>query len=109
MTDTASHRRQLDEPSVLRALEQLPGWDMAAGKLHRELHFDSFVEAFGFMSSMALVSEAMNHHPEWSNVYGRVAIDLITHDAGGITERDLEWARRASALLGSSTGSRAAG
>ena len=92
-------RRKLAEDELRRALEQLPGWNLQAGKLHRDLRFDGFVEAFGFMSSMALVSEAMNHHPEWSNVYGRVAIDLSTHDAGGITERDLEWAKRADALL----------
>jgi 4a-hydroxytetrahydrobiopterin dehydratase len=96
-------RQRLDEAAVQRALEQLPDWSLEAGKLHRELHFDGFVEAFGFMSSMALVSERMNHHPQWSNVYGRVAIDLTTHDAGGITERDLEWARRANALLGERT------
>jgi 4a-hydroxytetrahydrobiopterin dehydratase len=95
-------RETLDEAAVAHALERLPGWGLVAGKLHRELHFDSFVEAFGFMSSMALVSEAMNHHPEWSNVYARVAIDLTTHDAGGITERDLEWAKRANALLAKS-------
>ena len=92
-------RRKLAEDELRRALEQLPGWSLETGKLHRDLRFDGFVEAFGFMSSMALVSEAMNHHPEWSNVYGRVAIDLSTHDAGGITERDLEWAKRADALL----------
>lgn len=93
-------RRKLDSAEVQRALESLSGWKLEAGKLHCELAFGGFVEAFGFMSSMALVSEAMNHHPEWSNVYGRVVIDLVTHDAGGITERDVAWAARANALLG---------
>jgi 4a-hydroxytetrahydrobiopterin dehydratase len=92
------NRRKLEPTEVEAALPSLPGWKLHAGKLHCELAFKDFVEAFGFMSSMALVSEAMNHHPEWSNVYGRVVIDLVTHDAGGITERDLDWAKRAVAL-----------
>ena len=62
--------------------------------------FDDFVAAFGFMSSAALVAEAMNHHPEWFNVYGRVVVDLTTHDAGGITEKDLALARRMDDLAG---------
>jgi 4a-hydroxytetrahydrobiopterin dehydratase len=90
----------LEAVEVQRALESLAGWKIENGKLHCELAFTSFVEAFGFMSSMALVSEALNHHPEWSNVYGRIVIDLTTHDSGGITERDIAWATRANALLG---------
>ncbi|MBD1845252.1 4a-hydroxytetrahydrobiopterin dehydratase [Cyanobacteria bacterium FACHB-63] len=89
-------------PLSLQALEtelkQLDGWTIQNGKLHREFKFPSFVEAFGFMSSLALVSEALGHHPEWFNVYNRVTIDLTTHDAGGITSKDLEWARRANQL-----------
>lgn len=79
-------------------LKQLDGWTIANGKLHREYKFSSFVEAFGFMSSLALVSEAVGHHPEWFNVYNRVTIDLTTHDAGGITSKDIEWARKANQL-----------
>lgn len=79
-------------------LKQLNGWTLENGKLHREFKFASFIEAFGFMSSLALVSEAMGHHPEWFNVYNRVTIDLTTHDAGGITMKDIEWAKKASAL-----------
>jgi 4a-hydroxytetrahydrobiopterin dehydratase len=93
-------RRKLDESEVLGALEGLPGWKLEKGHLHREFRFDGFVGAFGFMTSMALVSEAMNHHPDWRNVYDRVVIDLSTHDAGGVTALDLEWALRASALVG---------
>lgn len=92
-------RRKLDQAEMDRALSELPGWTLEHGKLHRELRFDGFVGAFGFMTSMALVSEAMNHHPDWRNVYDRVVIDLSTHDAGGITALDCEWARRASALV----------
>lgn len=80
------------------ALSQLSGWSIKDGKLHRQLQFASFVEAFGFMSSVALVAEAAGHHPEWSNVYNRVTIDLVTHDAGGITTKDVELARRVNAL-----------
>ncbi|XGV95857.1 MAG: 4a-hydroxytetrahydrobiopterin dehydratase [Leptolyngbya sp. BL-A-14] len=80
------------------ALSQLKGWSLKDGKLHRQLQFPSFVEAFGFMSSVALVAEAAGHHPEWSNVYNRVTIDLTTHDAGGITTKDVELARKVDAL-----------
>jgi 4a-hydroxytetrahydrobiopterin dehydratase len=90
--------KKLDEAAVREALAALPGWLFADGKLHRELRFPDFVRAFGFMTSVALVAESMNHHPEWSNVYARVTIDLTTHDAGGITELDLELARRISEL-----------
>ena len=92
---------KLDDSAIRDALTGLPGWSIASGKLHRELRFRDFVEAFGFMSSVALVAERMDHHPEWSNVYARVSIDLVTHDAGGITELDLELARRISELAGS--------
>jgi 4a-hydroxytetrahydrobiopterin dehydratase len=90
---------KLEEAEVRRELADLPHWSLRSDKLHREVRFGDFVEAFGFMSSMALVSEALNHHPEWSNVYQRVVIDLSTHDAGGITTLDLEWARRAERLI----------
>jgi 4a-hydroxytetrahydrobiopterin dehydratase len=89
---------KLDDSAIRDALTRLPGWSYANGKLHRELRFRDFVEAFGFLSSVALVAERMNHHPEWTNVYARVSIDLVTHDAGGVTELDLELARRISEL-----------
>ena len=70
-----------------------PAWSLSDGKLHRELTFPSFIEAFGFMTRAALVAQSMDHHPEWSNVYGTVVIDLTTHSAGGITENDLALSR----------------
>jgi len=88
----------LSQPELETELKQLGGWTIKSGKLHREYKFASFVEAFGFMSRMALVSEAMGHHPEWFNVYNRITIDLTTHDAGGITLKDVEWARKANQL-----------
>ncbi len=87
-------RKKLDDAGIERQLAQLPGWAVTNGKLHREYRFADFVAAFGFMSSVALVAEAMNHHPEWFNVYGTVRIDLVTHDAGGITELDFRLASR---------------
>jgi 4a-hydroxytetrahydrobiopterin dehydratase len=80
------------------ALTGLRGWSLKNEKLHREYQFSSFVEAFGFMASAALVAESMNHHPEWFNVYNKVRIDLTTHDAGGISENDVEMAKRLEAL-----------
>ncbi len=73
-------------------LASLDGWALENGKLHRKFVFANFIEAFGFMTSAALVAEKMDHHPEWSNVYNRVAVDLTTHDADGVTELDFELA-----------------
>ena len=80
--------------------QHLPNWTLAGGKLRRELRFGDFVEAFGFMARVALIAEAMGHHPEWSNVWNRVTIELTTHDAGGLTDLDLQLARRIDALAG---------
>ncbi len=92
--------KKLDVTALREALAELEGWSLEAGKLHREYRFPDFVTAFGFMSSIALVAEAMNHHPELQNVYNRVVVDLITHDAGGITKKDLALAKRMDALAG---------
>ena len=73
-------------------LESHPGWNLEQGKLHRVFEFKSFVEAFGFMSQIAILAEKMDHHPEWSNVYNRVEVFLTTHDAEGISELDFELA-----------------
>jgi 4a-hydroxytetrahydrobiopterin dehydratase len=61
-------------------------------KLHRKYRFADFVHAFGFMATAAMVIEALGHHPEWSNAYDRVTVDLTTHDAGGVTAKDIELA-----------------
>ena len=91
---------RLSETEITAALAGLPGWEIRDGKLHREFRFPSFARAFGFMSSAALVAEAMNHHPEWKNVYDRVVVDLTTHDAEGLTSLDLELATRMNELAG---------
>ncbi len=70
-------------------LAQHPDWHLANGRLHREYQFDNFIQAFGFMSRVALIAERMDHHPEWFNAYRRVVVDLTTHDAGAITQLDL--------------------
>ncbi len=89
---------KLSPQDLATQLVQLDGWAIADDKLHKQFKFPSFVEAFGFMSSLALVSEAIGHHPEWFNVYNRVTIELTTHDSGGITLKDIEWARKANEL-----------
>jgi 4a-hydroxytetrahydrobiopterin dehydratase len=98
-------RAKLDAESIARALTKLNAsaaspWGLADGKLRKEFRFKDFVEAFGFMSRVALVAESMDHHPEWSNVYSRVVVDLSTHDAGGITELDFTLASRIEGLIG---------
>lgn len=74
-------------------------WSIDNAKLHKEFLFTNFIEAFGFMTRSAIIAQAMNHHPEWSNVYNRVIIDLTTHEAAGITSLDFELAKKIEALL----------
>lgn len=81
------------------ALASVPHWTIKNGKLHRQFSFANFVDAFGFMTRIALVAERMNHHPEWRNVYRTVTIDLTTHDAGGITHKDIELAIAIDSLV----------
>ncbi|MCS6915618.1 MAG: 4a-hydroxytetrahydrobiopterin dehydratase [Myxococcales bacterium] len=83
-----------EEIAAALASDALRGWTVQNGKLHREYQFGNFIEAFGFMTRVALLAEGANHHPDWSNVYNRVVIDLVTHEAGGITRRDLELAAK---------------
>ncbi len=91
--------KALPPEQIEAALAELPGWALRNGKLHRELRFPNFQRAFAFMAEAALHAEKLDHHPEWSNVYGVVVVDLVTHDAGGITELDLELAKRMSAII----------
>ena len=85
-------RRKLSDKKITSALKKLKGWSLRGGKLHKEFTFGDFIGAFGFMTSAALVAQTLNHHPEWSNVYNRVVIDLSTHSEGGITGLDVELA-----------------
>lgn len=83
----------LSEDALAIALETLDGWTVQNGKLHKEYVFGDFVEAFGFMASAALCAERSGHHPEWFNVYNKVTVDLVTHEAGGVTSFDVELAQ----------------
>ena len=76
-----------------------PNWSVDGEKLRRDFQFRDFVEAFGFMSQVALLAEARNHHPNWSNVYNRVTIELTTHDLGGLSTLDTELAIAIDRLL----------
>ena len=84
---------RLSEKEIEEELKGLPGWSVVNEKLHKEFLFDSFNQAFGFMTRAAMEIEKMNHHPEWFNVYNKIAIELMTHDAGGITKNDVNLAK----------------
>lgn len=88
----------LSAAEIEKQLAVLPGWQLRDGKLYRRLQFGNFVEAFGFMSKVALLAEKADHHPEWFNVYHTVEIYLTTHDAGGISARDFALAAAVNAL-----------
>ena len=90
---------KLSDNEIQAALTGLSGWSLADGKLHFERTFGDFKEAFAFMTRVALAAEQANHHPEWFNVYNRVRIDLTTHDAGGISQRDLGLAQQINAFV----------
>ncbi|MCU1487248.1 MAG: putative pterin-4-alpha-carbinolamine dehydratase [Actinomycetia bacterium] len=82
------------------SIEVPPGWEVVDGKLHRELVFGDFAEAFGFMARVALIAEKLDHHPDWSNSWNRVVLDIVNHAEGGISERCAELARRIDGVLG---------
>jgi 4a-hydroxytetrahydrobiopterin dehydratase len=93
---------KLQREDIEKRLTELKGWTLQDGKLHKEFAFDSFTAAFGFMAQLALVAEKLGHHPDWSNSYNKVTINLTTHSAGGITERDFELAEQADQLAADS-------
>lgn len=84
--------QKLDDATISARLAALPGWSLRDGKLRCVYRFADFSAAFAFMTRSALRAEQLDHHPEWFNVYNRVDITLSTHDAGGLTERDLKLA-----------------
>jgi 4a-hydroxytetrahydrobiopterin dehydratase len=93
---------QLSSPQRAAALATLSGWREAEGRdaITKTFLFRDFAAAFGFMTQAALAAETMNHHPEWTNVYNRVEVLLTTHDAGGLTARDIALARRMDEIAG---------
>ncbi len=84
---------KLTDDQIREELKGLLGWSLENGKLHKEFVFKDFVGAFGFMTKAALHAEKMDHHPEWFNVYNKIRVDLMTHDAGGITTNDVALAK----------------
>jgi len=84
--------KKLTKTEIEKHMEALPGWEAKGDRICRTFRFENFVEAFGWMSRVALVAEKMNHHPEWRNVWATVEVELSTHDAGGVTELDMKLA-----------------
>ncbi|MBI1386978.1 MAG: 4a-hydroxytetrahydrobiopterin dehydratase [bacterium] len=91
--------KKLDEHHIEMKVGELDGWSALNGALRRDVQFKDFVSAFGFMTRVAMEAEKMDHHPNWSNVYNKVSIELSTHDAGGITELDFDLAEKINQLL----------
>lgn len=92
---------KMTQEQIQTGLKELSGWELKDDKLHREIKFKDFVQAFGFMTQVAILAQEMDHHPEWSNVYSRVTIDLTTHEASGISSRDFELARKIDQIVAS--------
>lgn len=90
---------KLSDEEISEHLATLDQWTMVEGKLTREYRFNDFIEAFGFMTRAAMVAEAINHHPEWFNVYNKVIVQLTTHDVGGISNYDFQLAARMEQLV----------
>ncbi|KAF6246264.1 4a-hydroxytetrahydrobiopterin dehydratase [Nitrosopumilus sp. b3] len=89
---------KLSDADIDEELKNLEGWSVMNQKLHKEFQFESFNQAFGFMTRAAMEIEKMNHHPEWFNVYNRITVELTTHDAGGITKNDVNLAKILNSL-----------
>ncbi|MCZ6806798.1 MAG: 4a-hydroxytetrahydrobiopterin dehydratase [Deltaproteobacteria bacterium] len=90
--------QKLTEAEIAEHMKTLPGWELGEDRILRKFRFKNFVEAFGWMTSVALVAEGMNHHPEWRNVWATVEVELTTHDAGGLTESDMKLASKMNEL-----------
>ena len=94
-------RRKLTEDEVENALQELPGWEVKDGKLHKTFKFTSFAQAIGWMVAVAIYADKADHHPEWSNIYNKVQVDLSTHDLGdAISKLDVELAHRMDIAAG---------
>ncbi len=87
----------LDDAEVAARMAELSRWELVDGRLHRELRFADFAEAFAFMTRVALAAEKLDHHPDWSNSWNRVVIDIVSHAAGGLTPLCFELAHRVDA------------
>jgi len=92
--------KKLSEAEVNESLHHAKGWTLSNGKLHRVFECKDFVTAFGNMTRVALIAEAMNHHPEWFNVWNKVVIDLNTHSVKGISNLDFDLAAKINEIFG---------
>ena len=90
---------KLSPEAIEKELKNLAGWSVHNGKLHKEFQFDDFNQAFGFMTRAAMHIEKMNHHPEWFNVYNKLTVEFMTHDAGGITQNDINLAKILNSIV----------
>lgn len=90
--------KKYSEAESRNAIKNLDGWEMDNHRIRKTFILSNFVEAFGFMASVAILAERADHHPEWSNVYKTVSIELTTHEAGGLTEKDFSLASEIDAL-----------
>jgi 4a-hydroxytetrahydrobiopterin dehydratase len=91
---------KLSEQQISAELAKLNGWSVVKGNLHRVFEFKDFSEAFAFMTRVALAAEKMDHHPDWSNVWNKVTVDLSTHSAGGLTKNDFDLAGKIQQIHG---------
>jgi 4a-hydroxytetrahydrobiopterin dehydratase len=91
---------KLTQHQISADLRNLDGWSVVDGNLHRVFEFKDFSQAFGFMSRVALAAEKMDHHPDWSNVWNKVTVDLSTHSAGGLTRNDFDLAAKIQEIYG---------
>ncbi len=92
--------KKLTEEQINERLEEMEGWEYADGAIHTAFELENFKEAFTVMTRIAFEAERLNHHPEWTNVYNKLEITLSTHDAGGVTDNDFEFASVIDELIG---------
>jgi|KBSMisStandDraft_5_1062788.scaffolds.fasta_scaffold09990_5 4a-hydroxytetrahydrobiopterin dehydratase len=106
-TEVLMPARRLTEDEINKLLSRMPGWRAVNGKLHKTYECKDFNAAFGNMTRVALIAEAMNHHPEWANVWNRVSFDLVTHSVKGISDLDFVLAEKIEEIFSAQTASRA--
>jgi 4a-hydroxytetrahydrobiopterin dehydratase len=94
------NKGKLSKQEIAAGLRTLKGWSVVRGNLHRMFKFKDFTQAFGFMKRVALAADRMDHHPDWSNAYNKVTVNLSTHSAGGLTKSDFELAGEIEKIYG---------
>ena len=99
--------RKLSDDEIAKLLSRMPGWRVANGKLHKTYECKDFNAAFGNMTRVALIAEAMNHHPDWANSWNRVCFDLVTHSVKGISDLDFVLAEKIEEIFSTQAASRA--